>query len=191
MKISTRLRYNAAASITLVCLLFTLLLSISQSMKREIATFDYSNELLHKTSILNALTHEYLMKRDQRSQKQWQYQFDDIIAALESHENTETMSRVRSNLQILWNHYNKLKDEIQAHKAMNPENVNEEEIKRFKFSERLLSDQMQICSQRILTHVFRITKEASGKTEQSSHAKHRRIIVFRRIHCSHHDIERL
>ncbi|ACL01904.1 signal transduction histidine kinase, nitrogen specific, NtrB [Desulfatibacillum aliphaticivorans] len=166
MKISTRLRYNAAASVVLVCLLFVLLLSFSQSMKKQIATYNYANELLHKTSTLNALTHEYLMKHDQRSEKQWRYQFDDIMDSLGRNQNSEPMIRVRNNLDMLKNHYNKLNIEIQALKAMDPKAISEEESKRFKFSKRLLSDQMQICSQRILTHVFRITTEASQKLNE-------------------------
>ncbi|WP_051327044.1 ATP-binding protein [Desulfatibacillum aliphaticivorans] len=166
MKISTRLRYNAAASVVLVCLLFVLLLSFSQSMKKQIATYNYANELLHKTSTLNALTHEYLMKHDQRSEKQWRYQFNDIMDSLNRHEDSDPMTRVRNNLDMLKNHYNKLNIEIQALKAMDPKAISEEESKRFKFSKRLLSDQMQICSQRILTHVFRITTEASQKLNE-------------------------
>ncbi|SHJ38198.1 PAS domain S-box-containing protein [Desulfatibacillum alkenivorans DSM 16219] len=166
MKISTRLRYNAAASVVLVCLLFVLLLSFSQSMKKQIETYNYANELLHKTSTLNALTHEYLMKHDQRSEKQWRYQFDDIMDSIGRHENSEPMTRVLNNLDMLKNHYNKLNIEIQALKAMDPKAISEEESKRFKFSKRLLSDQMQICSQRILTHVFRVSTEASQKLDE-------------------------
>ena len=163
MKISTRLRYNAAASIILVCLLFVLLLSFSQSMKAEIAKFNYANELLHKTSTLIVLTHEYLIKHEQRSGQQWQYQFENIMKVIEAHEETDALTQVRENLEILQRHYDRLTAEIQARRVLDLVDASEEEISRFRFSERLLSDQMQICSQRILAHAFKMTGETAHK----------------------------
>ncbi|MBI9074549.1 MAG: PAS domain S-box protein [Desulfatibacillum sp.] len=163
MKISTRLRYNAAASIILVALLFVLLFHFSYSMKVELDKFGYANELLHKTSTLIVLTHEYLIKREQRSERQWHYQFQDIMETIARHEQLPDMIQVKENLEMLRRQYERLKNEIETRKALNAQSADVEEINRFRFSERLLSDQMQISAQRALSHVFNITAAAEQK----------------------------
>jgi len=166
MKISTRLFFSSLISIILTVVLFGLLFNFSIIQKNEFERHHYAMELLKNKIDLMILTNDYLRTHNVRSQKQWFYKYDAIYKLVEQNDNKYDLSYIKDNLKNLNMYFYKLLSENYLKDQMIKNSVLGVEIKKIEYSEKMLSEQIQINSREILTILLKKEIETDNRIEE-------------------------
>ena len=165
MKISKRLKINAAAALILFAAVIVLLLHYSQRIQDELNRSALTNELTRETTALIVLTHEFIVKQNARVETQWGYQHSAVNGILASSPDRESWKHIIKDLEQLEHFFIRLSSEIKERdKLKNRDSL--EDLQKFNDSIILLSDQVYLTSQRILAESAEISVQSINSIQE-------------------------
>jgi signal transduction histidine kinase len=134
--------------------------------KKEFERHHYAVKLIKNKIDLMNLTNDYLRTHNVRSQKQWFFKYDVIYKLVEQNENEYDLFYIKGNLKNLNRYFYKLLSENYLKGLMIKNNVTGEEIKKIEYSEKMLSEQIQINSREILDILLEKEIETENRIEE-------------------------
>ena len=178
MKIRTRLYLNTIVTSILVAALLVLTLYSSQEITRELEISTATSILVEKTTELILLTNDYLRTRNERSQTQWQYRLDELKHLTDTPQYRTTFARAIPLLDLLDDYFQKIKHEFRLEKRMIEGGATGLELARITRSTALLTQQLQVNSQEILSIMHSITTKANLRIENIRTRNTYSVILF-------------
>ncbi len=178
MKIRTRLYLNTIVTSILVAALLVLTLYSSQEITRELQISTATSILVKKTTELILLTNDYLRTRNERSQTQWQYRLDELKHLTDTPQYRTTFARAIPLLDLLDDYFQKIKHEFRLEKRMIEGGAADLELARITRSTALLTQQLQVNSQEILSIMHSITTKANLRIENIRTRNTYSVILF-------------
>lgn len=163
MRIRTRLILSAVVYIILVSALLTLNLYTYSAVREELVENDRATQLVQDTTELILLSDVHLQQRIERNQKQWKFQLKKIVGTLEEGKDNGRYRDVRSLLALLDRYFFRLVAEHELRKKLVREGAPSIEIMKIDRATNMLSQQMQVNAQEILSIMFEISNETNRR----------------------------
>ncbi|MBU2513512.1 PAS domain-containing sensor histidine kinase [bacterium] len=175
MKIRTRLFISAILSIILTVAISLLIVWNSVVINEEMSKGELANNLVKETTYLIILTNDYLRLHNERSEKQWEYQFDSILAKISSEKDSEYSRSTIDLLNRLKRYFSRIKSENRIIQKLTKTGLQGIEINKIKQSQQMLVEQILVNSQDILMTMFKMAKN-SNEQVQSLQIKNRNTV---------------
>lgn len=173
MKISTRIYISTITSLLLFVLFLSLIITLSTRIQDELENDKIADSLLENTTALILLIDEFLITESERSNHQWNIIYNKILTILSDNEEMWYSDVILPELELLQKNYTKLREEIIFYNN-HIEPLTPTEERKFQNLKEMLSSQLILNSQSILSHSFRI----SSSSDKNISSYNSRILVL-------------
>ncbi|TET59040.1 HAMP domain-containing protein, partial [Candidatus Aerophobetes bacterium] len=164
MKVRTSLLLLSVAFVTLIVALGLVTFHTSNLINREIRESMVASEIMRHVFELNIVTHEYSAHHEERMRQQWLIKYDSLGKTLkqsreqEIHpEHLSVLESITSNYESLGDFFSRLQANLAKRERLIEENRPEAEINLTLASERRLTAQGLMSSQRIASEAFQLS----------------------------------
>ncbi len=178
MNIRTRLYINSAITLASITILLVLILQFSINFDAEMNKSAVANSLVKDTTELILLTNEYLKLYNERSEKQWHYKYDQITKTLTDTDSLKASAPTFTYLKLLKEYFIRIKAEHILKQGLLKNKTPIIEIEKIEYSQKMLSDQINVNTQEIQLTMYKMVDEAEVVMRKIRTRSNYTIIIF-------------
>jgi signal transduction histidine kinase len=164
MKVRTSLFFLSTIFVIIIVVLGYVMFNTSNLVNNEVRESESATQIIKDIFELNIVTYEYLTYHEERMNQQWMQKYDSLgkllegIRIEESHtEHVSILESITSDYKSLGNLFSLLQENLIKREKLIEENKPQAEIDLSLSSEKRLSSQALIRSQRMASEAFRFS----------------------------------